>query len=144
MTADKVYSHILVPLENTTVDATILGHVRRLARLCESRITLLHVADGFMARNQMRFAESPEMEKDRLYLEQIQAELTAEGFTAEAVLICGEPADQILAYAAKCECDLIAMATHGHRGLSDVILGSVAAKVRHRTCIPVLLLKARS
>ena len=144
MTTDKLYSHILMPLENSAADATILAHVRRVAKFCGSKITVLHVADGFMARNQARLAESPEMEKDRLYLEKVCAELGAEGFDANAVLVCGEPADQILAYANQSGCDLIAMATHGHTGLSDVILGSVAAKVRHRTCIPVLLVKAKS
>ncbi|TFH62161.1 MAG: universal stress protein, partial [Candidatus Zixiibacteriota bacterium] len=39
-------------------------------------------------------------------------------------------------------CDLIAMSTHGHRGLSDIILGSVSSEVRHRTRIPVLTVRA--
>lgn len=137
-----MYQHILVPLENTSADDTILGHIRGLARLTGGRLTLLHVADGFMARNQNRLGESDEMREDRAYLERRQAELASEGFEVAAILACGEPVPQIIATANKEKCDLIAMSTHGHRLLSDLILGSVASEVRHRTSIPVLLVRA--
>jgi nucleotide-binding universal stress UspA family protein len=40
-------------------------------------------------------------------------------------------------------CDLVAMSTHGHRFISDMLYGSPAESVRHRVDVPVLLLKAR-
>ena len=47
-------------------------------------------------------------------------------------------------YAANREqCDLIAMATHGHRGLNDVVRGSVASALRHRTMVPVLMVRGQ-
>jgi len=58
------------------------------------------------------------------------------------VLAWGDPPSQVLATAEKENCDLIAMATHGHRFLADLMFGSVADAVRHRARIPVLLLKA--
>jgi nucleotide-binding universal stress UspA family protein len=139
-----VYEHILIPLDNSPADEAILAHIRKLARLTGARLTLVHVADGFMARNQKRLGldESDEMRDDRDYLAGRAAELSAEGFKVEAILECGEPADQILAIADRQACDLIAMSTHGHRFLSDLILGSVAEQVRHRTGIPVLLIRA--
>jgi len=139
-----MYRHICVPLENSPADDAILQHIRGLARLMRSRMTLVHVADGFMARNQSRLGldESEEMRQDRAYLERRQRELTEEGFEVDVVLVCGEPADKILTVAAERECDLIAMSTHGHRFLSDLILGSVASAVRHRTDTPVLLVRA--
>ncbi len=139
-----MYRHILIPLENSPADEAILQHIRGLARLTGARLTLLHVADGFMARNQERLwlDESDEMRQDRAYLERRQSELRAEGFPVEVVLACGEPSDKILAVSQHAECDLIAMSTHGHRFLSDLILGSVAASVRHRTDTPVLLIRA--
>ncbi len=70
------------------------------------------------------------------------AELAAEGFEVEGILECGEPADRILALAQQQNCDLIAMSTHGHGFFSDLFLGSVAEKVRHRTDIPVLLIRS--
>jgi nucleotide-binding universal stress UspA family protein len=138
-----MYKHILVPLENTPTDEVILAHVRKLARFVGARLTLIHVAEGHVARTyeQLHLAESSEMVKDRDYLARRQQELLAEGLEVSARLECGEPADELLAFAEKSQCDLIAMATHGHRLLSDIILGSVADKVRHRTDIPVLLIR---
>jgi nucleotide-binding universal stress UspA family protein len=142
--ADAVYAHILVPLDNSPVDEAILQHIRLLARLTGARLTLIHVADGFVARNQQRLKldESEEMRDDRAYLDRRVAELAAEGFQVAAILECGEPADRILALAEEQHCDLIAMSTHGHGFFSDLVLGSVADKVRHRTNIPVLLIRA--
>lgn len=139
-----MYQHILIPLDNSFADEAILQHIRGLARLSGARLTLLHVADGFMARNQarLRLDESEEMRQDRAYLERRKSELAADGFQVSTVLACGEPADHILSVAEKEGCDLIAMSTHGHRFLSDLILGSVAHEVRHRTSIPVLLVRA--
>lgn len=139
-----MYTHILIPLENSEVDDVILRHIRLLARLTGARITLLHVADGFAARHQdaLNLADSEEMVRDRAYLERRRAELASEGFQVTATLGRGEPSDEILALADREGCDLIAMSTHGHRYLADWVLGSVADSVRHRTSIPVLLVRA--
>lgn len=137
-----MYKHILIPLENSPTDNTILTHIRPLAKLTNARITLVHVADGFMARNQKDLGESEEMRSDYKYLKSREAELREEGFEANAILLYGEPYKEILALAELEQCDLIAMATHGHRGLSDIILGSVASELRHSTSIPVLQIKA--
>ncbi len=137
-----MYKHILIPLENSPADDAILQHIRGLARLTQARLTLLHVADGFMARNQRYLDESPEMREDRDYLEKRCRELAGESFNVDGILKCGDPAKHILETAEEHQCDLIAMATHGHRFLSDFILGSVVSSVRHRTRIPVLLVLA--
>ena len=137
-----MYKHILILLENTCTDNAILTHIRPLARLTNARITFVHVADGFMARNQKDLGESEEMRDDYQYLKFRELEFQKEGFEAKAVLLFGEPSKEILALAEKEKCDLIAMATHGHRFLSDIILGSVANDVRHSTRIPVLQIRA--
>jgi nucleotide-binding universal stress UspA family protein len=82
------------------------------------------------------------MRRDREYLEQQERELRSEGYDINAVLAWGNPADQILAAAERDQCDLIAMSTHGHRFFSDLVLGSVSSDVRHKTRIPVLLVRA--
>jgi nucleotide-binding universal stress UspA family protein len=140
-----LYSRILVPLEHSAYDAAILAHVRPLARLCGASLVLIHVADGWVARNiaQVPLRESEEMRRDREYLEALCQELCGEGLTAEAVLGHGDPADEILATVARERCDLIAMATHGHRFLADVVYGSVAEAVRHRAAVPVLLVRGQ-
>lgn len=141
--SEAPYRHVLVTLDCTAADAAILEHIRGLARLCSARLTLLHVADGFAARYQKDLGESEEMRRDADYLAARRVELAGEGFEVEAVLACGEPADEILRIAEAEGCDLIAMSTHGHRGILDFILGSAATSVRHRAQVPVLLVRAR-
>lgn len=138
-----MYHRILVPLEHSSYDASVVEHVRRLARLCGASLVLIHVADGWAARNihALGLRESEEMRADREYLEQVAAELAREGFEVEALLAGGDPPREIVDAAERERCDLIAMATHGHRFLADLIRGSVATAVRHRSSVPVLLVR---
>ena len=140
-----MYARILVPLENSAFDETILQHVRRLAKHCGAALVLIHVADGWVARNiqQLDLRESEEMKEDFAYLDRIIAQLRREGFNAEAILAAGDAAREIAAAAERERCDLIAMATHGHKLLADVVRGSVASELRHITMVPVLMVRAK-
>lgn len=138
-----MYNKILIPLDNSPTDKVILAHIQPLAALCKSELVLVHVADGFVARNQhtLNLAESEEMREDRRYLEETAEQLSRAGFSTSYHLRLGDPAPQILEVAALTQCDLIAMATHGHRFLKDLVLGSVADSLRHATSIPMLMVR---
>ena len=138
-----MYRRILVPLEHSAYDDAILEHVRKLARVCDSSLVLIHVADGWAARHQrhLDLRESEEMQQDRAYLERLAEALEGEGFSVDAILGGGDPGEEITAAAEREGCDLIAMSTHGHRFIKDLLYGSVAEKVRHRSTIPVLLVR---
>jgi len=139
-----VYKRILVPLDNSPTDGPIVEHVQALARQCGASILLMHVADGFAARNleQLELRESEEIRKDRAYLDEIAARISASGLHVDALLSSGDPASEITAAADRERCDLIAMGTHGHRFVKDIFFGSVANEVRHRSLVPVLLVRA--
>ena len=139
-----MYRKILVTLENSRTDEAILAHIEPLARLMHSEIVLVHVADGWVARNlrQLNLAESEEMREDRAYLERVRERFVDAGIPAEAVLLAGDPVDGIVRLAQDSDVDLIAMSTHGHRFLGDLIYGSTASAVRHTVRIPVLLVRA--
>jgi nucleotide-binding universal stress UspA family protein len=141
-----MYHHILIPLENTPADETILAHIKPLARMTGAKLLLVHVSDGWVARNfnQLKLAESEEMKQDRAYLEKRTKELTDEGFSCDAVLALGQPSDEIIKLASERDVDLIAMSTHGHRLIGDILRGATADKVRHEVNVPVLLLKVKS
>ncbi len=128
-----MYARILVPLEHSPADDTILAHVRGLAKRLGSAVVLIHVADGWVARNikELELRESEEMREDRAYLEEVSARLEAEGLDVDAVLAAGDPAKEIAA-----------AATHGHRLLEDVVKGSTATALRHQTKIPILMVRA--
>ncbi len=140
-----MYQRILVAVENSTADRTILEHVTGLATLTGASLLLVHVADGWAARNfdQLKLRESEEMRADRAYLEQAAGELRARGFTIETHLAMGDPATELIKVAQEKNVDLIAMSTHGHRFLSDLIYGATADRVRHFVKVPVLLLRAQ-
>jgi nucleotide-binding universal stress UspA family protein len=141
-----MYEMILVPVENRETDRTILEHIRPLARMTKSKLILVHVADGWVARNfdQLGLQESEEMKQDREYLQSVEGELKAEGFEVSSVLAMGDPATEIIKLAQKPGVELIAMTTHGHRLIGDILYGSTADKVRHEVNIPVLFLKVKA
>lgn len=139
-----MYKKILVALENSRADESILPHVAELAARFGSQMLLLHVADGWVARNfnRLKLAESDEMKADRQYLESIVARLREQGRDASCQLALGDPPREIIRVAEREHCDLIAMASHGHRFLGDFFLGSTINHVRHKTRIPILLVRA--
>ena len=138
-----MYKTILVTLDGTASDRTIIDHIKQLALLLHSRLVLLHVADGWAARTFGADAVSPEITEDREYLAKVQSEFTSAGIPTEAELAYGQPADEIVKWVQKGECDLVAMTTHGHRFVADLFLGTTATRVRHSVGVPVLLLKSR-
>jgi len=140
-----MYRRILVAVENSPADATILAHVSELARLTGAELLLVHVADGWAARNfdQLKLRESEEMKTDREYLEKVKADLQVRGFTVETRLAMGDPATELIKVSEEQGVDLIAMSTHGHRLIGDILLGATADRVRHLVKVPVLLLRAQ-
>lgn len=139
-----MYRKILVALENSRADEALLPHVGKLAKLHGSELLLVHVADGFVARNfdQLQLVESDEMKEDRAYLERAAAQLREQGLSVSALLELGDPASEIVKVANEQQCDLIAMTSHGHRLIGDLLLGSTINEVRHKTAVPLLLVRA--
>lgn len=141
-----MYRRILVAVENSPADRTILAHVRQLAALTGAEILLVHVADGWAARhfNHLKLRESEEMKADRAYLQQVAADLSsASSLTVSAELALGDPATELIRLAEERKVDLIAMSTHGHKFLNDLLRGTTVSKVRHEVKVPVLLLRAQ-
>jgi len=140
-----MYRRILVAVENSKADQTILSHVTQLAKLTGAELLLVHVADGWAARNfdQLQLRESDEIKEDRAYLEELRQRLTKEGLTVQTQLAMGDPPTELIKTAEAHGVDLIAMTTHGHRFLSDIVHGATADRVRHLVRVPVLLLRAQ-
>lgn len=137
-----MFKKILVALDNSATDRAMFAPIAELARVHGAELLLLHVSDGWAARNYHRFqlAESEEMQQDRAYLQKAATELREKGLSVEAKLALGDPARGILQAAEEERCDLIAMTTHGHRFLKDLLYGSTITQVRHQAKVPVLLI----
>jgi len=139
-----MYKKILVALENGRADETLLPHIAELAKLLGSELLLVHVADGWAARNfdQLRLAESEEMRADRAYLADMARQLELKGLVVTTELALGNPPTEIVRTAQAHACDLIAMTSHGHKLVGDILLGSTIDKVRHNTSTPLLVVRA--
>ena len=138
-----MYKTILVTLETTPTDRAIIDHVKKLAALHKSNIVLLHVATGVPVQWHGANAAGEEVEEDRKYLAAIEAEFSSVGISARSELAFGDPAKQIVAWVGRNSCDLIAMSTHGHHLVADILLGATASRVQHNVSVPVLLLRAK-
>ncbi|HZQ17620.1 MAG TPA: universal stress protein [Terriglobales bacterium] len=138
-----MYKTILVTVDGTQTDRAILDHVKQLAKLADSRVVLLHVADGWAARTYGKDAVSREISEDTDYLKKVRSEFEAAGIATEAELAYGDPAKEIVRWVKQKGCDLVAMSTHGHRFFADLFLGTTANRVQHNVSVPVLLLRAK-
>ena len=123
----------------------MIEHVRELATLTKASLLLVHVADGWAARHfdELELRESEEIKDDRAYLDRIVQDLVTSGFTVRARLAMGDPATELVKVADEEHVDLIAMSTHGHRFLNDLLRGSTADRVRHNVAMPVLMIRAK-
>ncbi len=138
-----MYQKILVTLDGTPTDRAIIHHIKELAKHLGSQITLLHVAVSVPAQWNKHEAGGEEIDKDRAYLQQIEKEFSAAGIPVTSQLAFGDPVTEIVKWVANSHCDLVAMSTHGHRLVADLILGTTASRVQHNISVPVLLLRAK-
>lgn len=140
-----MYTNILVAIEHSGADRAVLEHVEGLARLTGARLLLVHVSEGWVARhfNELKLRESEEMREDRAYLESLCAQLRDRGLQVRARLALGDPVTELVKVAEEEQVDLIAMSTHGHRFIQDVLRGSTADRLRHGVLVPVLMVRAK-
>jgi len=138
-----MYDRILVTLEATPTDRAIVEHVKKLAKALNSSLVLLHVATGVPAQIHGSDATGEEIREDQAYLNQIKAEFEAIGISATPQLAYGDPVKEIIKWVKENPCDLVAMSTHGHHFVADLVLGTTAIRVQHDVSVPVLMLRAK-
>jgi universal stress protein A len=131
-----MYDHILVPLKGDTTDGPIVAHAGAVARMSGGRLILLRVIHAH-TRDEFTFLE----EEAHAYLDRQAAALRAEGVPVDAKVVQDEPAPAIVAAARDGHAELIVMATHGHREVRHVLVGSVTEDVLRSSPAPVLLVR---
>jgi nucleotide-binding universal stress UspA family protein len=147
------FTHILVPTDFSPASEAALACAKELAARFDARLTLLHAVNDPMATGvwtpDVYVPTTPEV-RDRFLrtaTERLEGTLTAQERTRFGVAIearIGAAAEIIEQFAREQKVDLIVMGTHGRRGLSHMLLGSVAERlVRHGPC-PVLTTRAES
>ena len=146
-----MYNYILVPLDGSERAEAILPHVEELAKRYDAQVILLQVVETVPLHTGPEgiavALEQQELERHTeqalSYLTTVQEEFRAKDIDARTCVYYG-PVVQAIIRAAECECaDLIAMASHGRSGMSQVFYGSVAVGVLHRVDRPLLLVRSR-
>jgi nucleotide-binding universal stress UspA family protein len=138
-----MYEKILLALDLSPADRPIIDHVKKLAGIMKSRVVLLHVATGAAAQFHEEDAGGKEVKEGRTYLKQIRSEFESANIPVELEMAYGEPGKEIIKWVDQKGCDLVAMGTHGHKLIGDLLLGATASRVQHNISVPVLLLRAR-
>ncbi len=138
-----MYKTILITLDGTATDRAIIEHVKPLAKQMRSRIVLFHVVTGVPAKVHGTDAAGKEVADSQANLDQVRAEFTAAGIAADTELAYGEPVREIVHWVQRNNPDLVAMSTHGHHFMADLVLGTTAIRVQHSINVPVLLLRAK-
>ena len=132
----QVYKKILVTIDCSDVDNAIIEHVSALAKQNNAHVYLLHVVHSHTLDQERALHKKTEAcLKDR------QALLAKDGIETTVLIRSGEPDREILREIEKNDYDLVAMATHGHTFIGDVLFGSVSKTLKHKINIPLLLLK---
>ncbi len=138
-----MYKKILVTLDRSDTDRAILEHLKPLAQLMRSRVVFLHVLTSAPAKYHGSAVAGKEIEDCQAYLAQATQEFAALGLEVEAELAFGDPVKEIVTWVQSHGCDLVAMGTHGHHFMADLVLGTTAIRVQHALSVPVLMLRAR-
>ncbi|MCB0063468.1 MAG: universal stress protein [Caldilineaceae bacterium] len=155
--------NVLITLDGSELSTRILAVVRGLFPPDQAELTFLRIAQPLIEPPVAAYVHAQQTLPDiqlahwdrqlaeqewTAYLQAIREELNNEavalrndGYTVHTVVETGVPVDAIADYITKHPIDLLAMATHGRRGLSKMMLGSVAEQLLRQLPIPILLIR---
>ncbi len=144
-----MYKNILIPTDGSPLSAKAAASGVKLAKLVGAKVTAFYAAPpatplehkGLLPTyvDPQKHARAIEKETAE-YLQVIEKAAKSAGVQCETVSVTDDyPADAIIAAAKKHGCDLIFIASHGHRGFRDSMLGSQTQKVLEQSPVPVLV-----
>lgn len=153
-----MFNDILVPLDGSELSERALPMAQGLAKSSKATVHLIQMvsreheltagrstdtsvqAAEFEMDLARRLTES-QLNRGRLYLEQIGSQLKTAGIKIETefTVKAGDPSENIIAYAKEHGINLVVMSTHGHGGLRRLLMGSVTDRVVHSCEVPVLV-----
>ncbi len=132
----QVYKKILVTIDCSDVDGPILAHAGALALQNNAEVVLMHVIHAHTI-DQDRALRHRAM----IAMEASLSKIQGEGVNARSIITSGEPEEEILKEIETGDYDLVAMATHGHTFIGDILFGSVSDTLKHKISVPLLLIR---
>lgn len=141
-----MFTHILVPLDGSSVAECVLSHVAMVAQACQARVTLLKVLEHNHSQRNNRPVDPLDWEMKRSeaqsYLAGIEERLRRLDIPVEPVVVEGNAAEAIVAFAHKNDVDLLIISSHGEHGFTGWNVSSTVQKVVLRAYISVLIVRA--
>jgi nucleotide-binding universal stress UspA family protein len=141
-----MFTHILVPLDGSSVAECVLPHAATMAQACDARITLLHVLEHSNGQRHNRPVDPLDWEMKRSeaesYLAEVEERLRRLDIAAEPVVVEGKAAEAIVTYAHNNDVDLLVISSHGESGFTGWNVSSTVQKVVLRAYVSILLVRA--
>ena len=145
-----MFKHLLLPTDGSPLSARAIDQGLRLAKQLGARVSIVTVLEPLRAFNasselladvRESFEKSSREAADRT-LQAAADQAAALGVPATTTVATGsQPYRQIIEAASEAGCDLIVMASHGRRGVSGLLVGSVTQKVLTHSSVPVLVIR---
>jgi len=147
-----MYKKLLVATDGSTLSKKAVRSAVELAASLDADLVALYVVPNYpvsyfeggvtistqeIARTEKQWADQGQAIVDAVKATAEARGLKAKGIVARSNLV----AEAILAAAKRNKCDLIVMASHGHRGLKRILLGSETQHVLTHSSVPVLVLR---
>jgi nucleotide-binding universal stress UspA family protein len=143
-----MFTHVLIPTDGSALSAQAAERALEFARDAGAKVTVLTVVEPFhlLSTDPDQLSETETSYRQRTASQGAKLLATAEhsaktlGVPCHVLQVEDEhPWSAIIDTATARNCDLIAMASHGRRGVSALILGSETMKVLTHSTIPVLV-----
>ncbi|MDI7862288.1 universal stress protein [Rhizobiaceae bacterium n13] len=143
-----MFRNILVPTDGSPLSAMAVDKALAFAKETGAKVTLLMDIEPYhiLSADAEQLASTREEYEQQAkafaaqHLARVKDKAATMGVACESEhFVSGEPYRSIIDTATKKGCDLIAMASHGRRGISALVLGSVTTKVLTHSTIPVLV-----
>lgn len=145
-----MFKHLLLPTDGSPLSARAIDQGLALAKQLGAKVSMITVLEPLRAFNasselladvRESFEKNSREAADRT-LQAAADQASALGVQASTTVVTGsQPYRQIIDAASQGGCDLIVMASHGRRGVSGLLMGSVTQKVLTHSSIPVLVIR---
>jgi nucleotide-binding universal stress UspA family protein len=138
-----MYEDILLPYDGSEGAAEVLHHASEIAHWADATIQVLYVADT--TRDSVTVIEGHTVDalvrEGEDIVEEAAKTLDTLGVSYDTDVVQGNPAPGIVEYAERYGQDLIVMPTHGRKGVSRYLIGSISEKVVRLSSVPVLTVR---
>ena len=146
------YQKIIVPMDGSQLAECVLPHVEAIALACQVGavelvrvvpLVELHIKGGMpVSDSQEKELNEEAVEEAKTYLNKVKKILAKKGIPVTTKVLTGPTAKVLADYIDKSGADLVIISTHGRSGPSRWVWGSIADRLLHSTCTPILMIRA--